>query len=222
MPISIIILGIAFIFLIFGLGYEFIKELHLDRFGACLLILLTVIFLVIKPININDIAYLSIGGFIIILSFAVYLMTQIKQQNSYYKLLILTLLLLTLLLIFNLVLRFDIEQVFIFPTVLMGIVLGGFAYFSGENLTTDFVAIIISSNLFNVFYFIINYSSGIDIKLLLGVGVIFEASIVAMLTTILLFIVLKNYKTKIVDNKDDVLSVIEESLIKNDKEEVKG
>lgn len=200
MPISVLLVGVLLIFLSFNLGTNLIKGLKTKKITVFFIVLSLFIALFIKPVLIGNTALINIGVSIILLIVFTLLLTKLKPTD-YFKFASVSIVLLTVILIFNLIMPLGAEQIYYSTALILGSVLGFISYLISYNLIQVMLSIILSTSLFSVINFLIRYIKGLNSKLYLGVGVIFEASIIAVFLSVFLFslhfVILKINKPKL-------------------------
>lgn len=220
MPISIILLGVFIILLNFKVTERVFSRLGVSIMMLDLLSILAFLLIMIKPINFYDIIYVSLGGFLIFTSLAIYLFFTVKQNKELRTIFLGFLSAIGVSYLFDLFFPFMQEQLFDYTTVIVAITLGVVIYTVCKNLKSSFIIIFLSMPIASLINFIINRQNNLGNMLFLGTGNFFEIGVIAF-TTVYLIITFKTFKVFNKTKENDVLVLSNDEVVEiNKKEEI--
>lgn len=198
MPISVILIGIFIILINFKISKNTYSQFKTSFILLETVSVLAFIFLLIRPFNLFDTVYVSIGGFFIITLFAVYLLVKTHSAKELYTITTTFFTLITVMFLFNLFMPFMGEQLFDFSVSLVGLIMGIVAYLILKDAKNAFIAIFLSAPVASVISFVINRAQSPDNLLFLGTGNFFEIAVIAFATC---YVILSLRNTKFYKRK---------------------
>lgn len=185
MQISVWIVTALIILLMFGAGQRILDRLRLSDRIALLILIAIAVGLIIPPIQIGKVFSFSIGGFLIPFGVCVYLLIKAGWSMDIVRAFVGTILTAGAITILNIILPSrSPEDIIIDNTFLYGVVAGVIAYVLGRSRRNAFVCSVLGVTLSSVAIFVYNLLMGIETKLALGVGGVFDSIILSILISV--------------------------------------
>ena len=185
MSVSLVIVSILILLVMFGAGQRILDNMRLTYKTALVILVAICIGLIIPPIWIGEYFCFSIGGFLIPLSVAIYLMISCGKRDLI-RCFIGIILVAGIIYGLEWILPSDPEEVVIDNMYLYGVVAGIISYLLGKSRRNAFISSLLGISLAQLIQWIINLSSDQKSILGLGVGGAFSTYIVAIIISVAL------------------------------------
>ena len=185
MSVSLIIVSILILLVMFGAGQKILDNMRLTDKTALIILVAICIGLVIPPIWIGEYFCFSIGGFLIPLAVAIYLLLACGK-NDLIRCIVGTILVAGIIYALEWILPADPEEVVIDNMYLYGIVAGLVAYFLGKSRRNAFISCLFGITFAELIQWLINMSNDPKSILGLGVGGAFSTYIVSIIISVAL------------------------------------
>jgi len=194
MPISIILLGVSIICFNFNIGTKFLKQFPISIFTVNLLFTLFFLLLFIKPINLSNTIYISIGGLGFTL-LAIYFLIFKQKKEEVKKITSQFILFFIGIFVLQILMPYLEKDLFDFSILFIGVILGIFGYIISKELTNVYNIIFTTLPVTNILWFILKEAHLPYEVLLLGTGNIFEISMISFITAFVFSIMFKSVST---------------------------
>jgi|LGOV01.1.fsa_nt_gb hypothetical protein len=219
MPVSIIILGVLIILNTLSIGESIRDEFRVNPvvLNAIFLVIFGLLFII--PINIDDIIYFSIGGFIVVTIFTMYLLFQTRNKEELGGIALGVMVVIATLFLLNIFFPFMQEQLFDYTTAIVGVILGLVTFIAVKNAKNIFIILFLGTPISAIINFILIRPNSSAHMLFLGNGNFFEIAMMAFATGCV-FMAFKNMYDKSNIKTPDILTVNKEEIkvIKEEKE----
>ncbi len=187
MPISITILGVVIILIVFGITDRLLDKMGLNDTWALILTALIAIGIFVPTIDMGNVS-LSVGGFLIPIGLAIYMLIKVGWSVDLLKAVIGIAVTIGIVFLFNAMLPAEPEELWIDPNIVIGFVVGLLSFFVARSERNAFVSIVFGMFLADLIQYFINVGKGLDeVALGLGTGGVLDATIVALLVAFLSF-----------------------------------
>ncbi len=186
MSFGFILLIVVGILVMFGVGQRALDRLRLTDKQAMLFVALIIVGGIIPDIQVTPLFAFNIGGALIPLGLAVYLIAKAETAWEKWRSLIAAALAGVAVFLLGRMLPADPEQTQIDPNYLYGIAAAVVAYVFGRSRRASFIAGVLGVMLADTAQAVINWSQGIDQTLILGGAGAFDAVVIAGVLAVLL------------------------------------
>ena len=186
MSFGFILLIVVGILVMFGVGQRALDRLRLTDKQAMLFVALIIVGGVIPDIQVTPLFAFNIGGALIPLGLAVYLIAKAETAWEKWRSLIAAVLAGAAVFLLGRMLPAEPEQTQIDPNYLYGISAAVVAYVFGRSRRASFIAGVLGVMLADTAQAVINWNQGIDQTLILGGAGAFDAVVIAGVLAVLL------------------------------------
>jgi hypothetical protein len=217
MPISVILLGVFIIAINFKLTSRVFSQLGISLMLLDLISIMAFILIIVTPINFFDIFYVSLGGFFVLVSLGIYLLFTVKHKKQFYTIAVSFISLIGTSFLLDILFPYMDEQIFNYTTVIVGLVSGLSVYFSCKNLKNAYIVLFLTTPIISLINYLINAANNTGAMLFLGVGNLFEVSVIAF-AVVYLIITLKTSSLFRKNKESDILILTNEEVFKIKKE----
>lgn len=186
MSFGFILLIVVGILVMFGVGQRALDRLRLTDKQAMLIVALIIVGGVIPDIQVTPLFAFNIGGALIPLGLAVYLLVKAETAWERWRSLIAAVLAGSAVFALGRLLPDEPERTQIDPNYLYAISAAVVAYIFGRSRRASFIAGVVGVMLADTFQAVINWSQGIDQTLILGGAGAFDVVVIAGVMAVLL------------------------------------
>ena len=185
MSVSLVIVSILILLVMFGAGQKILDNMRLNDKSALLILIAICIGLIIPSICIGDYFCFSIGGFLIPMAVAIYLLFSCGKSDLI-RCLFGTLIVAGLIYSLEWILPADPEEVVIDNMYLYGVIAGVVSYLLGKSRRNAFISCLFGITIAQLVQWIVNMTINQKSILGLGVGGAFSTYIVAIIISVAL------------------------------------
>ena len=164
-----------------GFGDRFLDEMKMSDRTALLLLALIAVGIIIPPIKIGSYFLCSIGGFLIPVGICIYLLVRVGWSRDMIRAIIGTLLTAGLIIGFQYLMPAEPEKIWVDPMFIYGLIAGFVAYVLGRSRRNAFICAVLGISLATFITWLINWLSGTQEVLGLGVGGAFDTIVIGVL-----------------------------------------
>lgn len=185
MSISVFIITAIIILIMFGAGQRVLDRMRLSDRWALIILASIVVGIIIPPIKITSNFSFSIGGFLIPLWVAVYLMIKVGWSKDLLRAIVGSILTSVLIVLLQILMPANTPQdIIVDNTFIYGIIAGIVAYALGRSRRNAFICSVVGLTLSSVIVFIYNMIMGVPSELHLGVGGAFDTIVISTLIAV--------------------------------------
>jgi uncharacterized membrane protein len=198
-PIGLILLAIALVLMLFGVTQRLFDKLRISTLWAVILVIAIGAGYFIPNIRVTSVFSFNIGGFIIPLIICLYLLFAMGWTSDMLRAWISTIVTAGVVLLLYWVLPTNTLTMQIVAAVIVGIVAGALSYLIGRSRRGAFFSSVMGIFIGETVRFLINYyGRGLDVRLGLGVGAMFDTIVIASLSAFLLAIAIGEIRERMV------------------------
>lgn len=185
MSVSLVIVSILILLIMFGAGQKILDNMRLNDKSALIILIAICVGLIIPPIWIGEYFCFSIGGFLIPLAIAIYMLFSCGKSDLV-RCLFATIIVAGLIYGLEWVLPADPEEMIIDNMYLYGVIAGVVSYLLGKSRRNAFISCLFGITIAQVVQWVINMTTNQKSILGLGVGGAFSTYIVAIIISVAL------------------------------------
>ncbi|HEY8391026.1 MAG TPA: DUF1614 domain-containing protein [Clostridia bacterium] len=198
-PIGLILLGILLILMLFGVTQRLFDKLKISTLWAVILVIAIGAGYFIPNIRVTNVFSFNIGGFIIPLVISLYMLFSMGWTSDMLRAWVSTIITAGVVLLLYWVIPTNTMTMQIVAAVIVGIAAGALSYLIGRSRRGAFFSSIMGIYIGETVRFLINYyGRGIDTRLGLGIGSMFDTLIIAAVSAMLLAIAIGEIRDRMV------------------------